>query len=603
MRTLKNRRRNKVTRKFRGGYIVRRNGKWISVDKSLKKGEKPKKPSDRVIAYRKAEIEVLDILAINCTSHDSNVCIRDEADSLIKVYESLCGAYAEQDDKEKYFLYLLEIKKKISEIIHLRVAESDGFTIKTDEDLDKKISHRNRIHYWSAIFTKIKREFDVIRQQRYDSMIGQVTGEYESLKIQTALNEGQCKLIKDAYEKTNALIKVLEDENRSLENEMNAPTIQMLRARNGEKKPLYEQATNPDLPRLRLRFPVVEKMYNKLGLEKTEAETEEEMHTRMIEESRKKTESEERRHAEQKAEEIRKKEKERKAKEDAIEAKRQKDIAAAALQRKKIEEGKEREKANKAALDAAAEANEASLDAAAEAESFIGPQPGKKTVTDVRRQQLQLIRQREQLQIEREGKMFSLDMPSMAKWQRINELKRDLPESTFKEKMIALDAQIEVLVFSDMDRTEMKVQVDKLLKHAELIIEHYELLQTTEDVKNQQTKEILMRYNSSLEKIELSESPLDEKNENMKKVISEWKPALKAATFFEKMNDIVNPELRTRLIILKGGVELEPSHLVGKGKIYNNLINDLIVTEPFDQPHVLLNIKIDEFITKWEAEK
>jgi hypothetical protein len=198
--------------------------------------------------------------------------------------------------------------------------------------------------------------------------------------------------------------------------------------------------------------------------------------------------------------------------------------------------------------------------------------------------------------------MFSLDMPSMAKWQRINELKRDLPESTFKEKMIALDAQIEVLVFSDMDRTEMKVQVDKLLKHAELIIEHYELLQTTEDVKNQQTKEILMRYNSSLEKIESSDSPLDEKNENMKKVISEWKPALKAATFFEKMNDIVNPELRTRLIILKGGLELEPSHLVGKGKIYNNLINDLIVTEPFDQPHVLLNIKIDEFITKWEAE-
>lgn len=599
MKTLRNRRRNKVTRKFRGGYIIRRNGKWISVDR-VKPGEKPKKPSERVTNYRKAETEVLDILAINCTSHDSNVCIRDQAASLINMYEELCSAYEQRADKESYFLYLLKIKTKISEIIDLRVAESDGFTIKTDEDLEKKISHRNRIHYWSVIFTQIKRAFDEIRQQRYDSMIAQVSGEYESLKVQTSLNEGQCKLIKDAYEKTNALIKVLEDEDRSLENVMNVPMIQMLKARNVEKQQLYEQAINPDLPRLRLRFTEVEQHFKKLGLEQKEAETEQEMQTRMIEESRKKTEIEERRHLEKKAEEAIRIERERKAREDAKESARQRDIAAASLRKGKSKAEKERERADREALDAAAAAAEKEA-----TETFIGPQnPGKKTLAHARIQQEQAYREREQMQREREDKIYSLDEQTMIKWQRINELKRDLPESIFREKMIALDSQIEVLVFSDMDRSEMKTQVDKLLKHADLIIEYYDLIKTiTRDVKNTETIEFLMKYKRSLEKIESSDSPLDEKNEKMELLITEWKLGIKTSILFEKMNAVLNPKLIIRLIALKRGVELEPSHLVGKGKIYNKLISDLIGMEPDDEPHVTLNSKVEDIITKWETLK
>lgn len=601
MKTLRNRRRNKVTRKCRGGYIVKRDGKWTSVDRPLKKGEKPKKPSERVINYRKAETEVLDILATTCTSNDSNVCIRDQADSLVKVYESLCGAYEQHADKERYFLYLLGIKTKISTIIDLRVQESDGFTIKTDEDLEKKISHRNRIQYWSIIFTQIKQAFDIIRQQRYDSMIAQVTGEYESLKLQTSLNEGQCKSIKDAYEKTNALIKVLEDEDRSMENEMNSPTIQMLTARNGEKQQLYEQATNPDLPRMRLRFTEVEQMYKKLGLEKQELETEQGIQTRMIEESRKQTEREEIRYAEQKAEETRKIAKARKDKEDAIEAARQRDIAAAALRKGKSKAEREREIADQAILDAAAADAQTQ---AASAETFIGPQnQGKKTLADVRRQQEQREKEIEQTYLDRESKIYSLDEQTVIKWQKINELKRDLPESLFKEKMFALDGQIEEFVFSDMDISEMKVQVDKLLQHSDLIIEQYDLLKTTEDVKNEQPKEIILKYNRSLERIESSDLPLDEKNAQMKLLLSDWKIGLKTTIFFEKMNEILNQELRVKLISLKGGVELEPPHLSKKGKIYNKIINDLIVMEPYDQPHVLLNSKVSEYISKWELDK
>jgi hypothetical protein len=604
MKTLKNRHRNKVTRKCRGGYIVKRDGKWTSVDRPSKKGEKLKKTSERVINYRKAETEVLDILATTCTSNDSNVCIRDQADSLVKVYESLCGAYEQHADKERYFLYLLGIKTKISTIIDLRVQESDGFTIKTDEDLEKKISHRNRIQYWSIIFTQIKQAFDIIRQQRYDSMIAQVTGEYESLKVQTSLNEEKCKLIKDSYEKTNALIKVLEDEDRSMENEINAPTIQMLIARNGEKQQLYEEATNPDLPRMRLRFTEVEQMYKKLGLEKQELETEQDIQTRMIEESRKQTEREEIRYAEQKTEETRKIAKARKERENAIEAARQRDIAAAALRKGKTKAEKEKEIADQALLNAAA----ADAKTQAAAETFVGPQnPGKKTLADLRRQQEQRDKERdkerEQMQEEKRERILLLDEQTLAKWERLNVLKGVVPESLFKEKIIALDEQIEDFVFSDMDSREMKVQVDNLLKYVDLIKEQEKLMYDSENTENKQIKETNMKWNTSLEEIGSSDIPIDEKNTKMEIIISEWKIALKTTIFFEKMNEILTQELRVKLISLKGGVELEPPHLSKKGKIYNNLINQLIETEPNDQPHVLLNSKVSEYIAKWELDK
>jgi len=252
MRTLKNRRRGKRTR--RGGLIEKRMNQWTNISEPSE--------TQAVNDYRRMEEETMRLLAYRCKSQNSNVCLRDEGDVLLAEYQKKCDAYQGYED-ETTFAELLSIKDTIGELIRLRVQDSGRFPVKLTDDAEqkrKRKAHRDRIDYWSAIYMGIKQIFDTVRQKRYETKIATFKKEYQSPKevldkeyesskaalnveyesLKDPLNDEEYKTIKDAYEQTAALIKILEKEDSLMGND-NEAVIAALKARNVLKQKSYEQ--------------------------------------------------------------------------------------------------------------------------------------------------------------------------------------------------------------------------------------------------------------------------------------------------------------------------------------------------------------------------
>lgn len=613
MRTLKNRRKGKRTR--RGGLIKKVKNEWTNVSE--------KSESQVVNDYRRMEEEIMRLLAKNCQSEDSNECLRDEPGVLLAEYQKKCDAYQGYEDTT--FSELLSIKDTIGELIRLRVQDSGRFPIKVDDE-QKRIrkAHRDRIDYWSIIYTGIKQIFDAVRQKRYDTKIAKVKEEYESLK--QLLDEPQCKSIKDAYEQTALLIKVLEKEDALMGNSNNS-VIASLKGRNEAKQELYDKAIQ--MPQRRAQFSVVEKKMKEFGLEEVEERTRQDSQSQMIKDSITRMDREQQRRMEQEEERVRREEKERMAKEVS----RQKTVAAQAEQSKK----KQKEAQEKQEIEAAIkDSHEREIMEKWKFLSSVSPlSMVSKESKDIMKQyddqikrilqnmfftQGEKIRQIKEITTRWEAfldeeaqkvktKKSAADRASTTvkevsnydsvndvyRWENIQDLIETLPDSELKQQLIEIDREIDALVNSEMDRVEMNKRVGQLMEQGELFIIRDELIKLTRQIHNTEERSSIMRSNRLLD--EIPDLPIDEKNMEMKKILSNWETKAAEANVIQAHRDKLPPELFQKILRLKEerkSIEPEDPRL----KIinmHNGLIDKMIYREPIDVG------RIAEQVVKWES--
>jgi len=624
MRTLKNRRRGKYTR---GGVIKKVDRIWTNVSE--------KSESQAVNDYRRMEEEMMRLLANNCVSTDSNVCLRDEGGVLLEEYQTKCDAYKGYED-ETTFSNLLAIKDKIGEIIRLRVQDGTRFPIKlteTEEEKKKRKAHRDRINYWSAIYTEIKKIFDTIREKRRVTMLADVKLEYESLKQQLPFDEAQCKSIKDAYEQTTVLISVLEKEDALLGNG-NEAIIALLKERNKVKKELYDLATNPELPQRRIQFAIADKKMKDMGLEDAEEKTRQDSQSRMIQESITIMDREQQRQFEQEEEKTRREEKERRAKEMEREAARQKAVEEKAAQAKKkqkeaqykteeeiaieeaIKDSHERKIIDKwkflasvtpfAMVSEEAKVKMKQYDAQLKEIVRLPKEEKMKQIEEITTiWEALLDEEAEKAKTKKSALDRSKDTPTEAsvkfnsvddvyRWDNIQDEIEVLPESELKQQLIDIDSQIDALVYSDMDRVEMNIQVKRLMDQGELLIKRNELIKLTRKIHDVEKREIIMRSNALLE--EIPDLPIDEKHAQMEKILLEWEEKTKEAITMQTHQERLPSELFEKLVYLKQkrkSIAPEDPRLKVIN-MHNGLIDKMIYREPLDIG------KIAEQLAKWE---
>jgi hypothetical protein len=620
MRTLRNRRIGKRTRK--GGLIKKRMNEWTNVSE--------KSESQVVNDYRRMEEEIMRLLAKNCQSEDSNECLRDESGVLLASYQEKCDAYRGYED-EPTFSELLSIKDTIGELIRLRVQDSGRFPVKlTDNEEQKRIrkAHRDRIYYWSIIYTGIKQIFDTVRQKRYDTKIAKVKEEYESLR--QLFDEPQCKSIKDAYEQTASLIKVLEKEDALMGNS-NESVIASLIARNEAKKELYDKAVQ--MPQRRAQFSLVEKKMKELGLEEVEEKTRQDSQSQMIKDSITRMDREQQRRLEQEEERVRREEKERIASEMAKEAAKQKMIVAQVEQsKKKQKEAQEKQEIEAAIKDSHEREiiekwnflSSVSPSAMVSKESKYVMKQYDDHIKRILQNSLLLqgekIRQIKEITTRWEAFLdaeaqktktkksaadrASATSPTVSKydsvnevyrWENIQDLIETLADSELKQQLSDIDSQIDALVNSEMDIDEMNKRVSPLMEQGELFIIRDELIKLTRKIHNTEERSSIMRSNRLLN--ELPDLPIDEKNVEMKKILSNWESKALEANAIQTHRDKLDPELFQRLVRLKEERKLiDPEDPRLKIiNMHNGLIDKMIYREPIDVK------RITEQIIKWES--
>jgi len=623
MRTLKNRHRGNRTRK--GGLIAKVKGVWTNVSG----------PSEtQVNEYRRMEEEIMRLLAKGCKSADSNECLRDEKDVLLEEYKKKCDAYTGYEDTAT-FDQLLSIKDTIGELIRLRVQDSFRFPVKlTDTEEQKRIrkKHRDRIDYWSTIYTSIKQIFDAIRQKQHFTRIATVKEEYDSIKAQLPFNEAQCKSIKEAYEKTTAMIAVLEKEDALIGNG-NEDVIVVLKARNATKQELYHAATNPELPQRRERFAVVERRFKELGLEDAEEKTRQDRQSQMIHDSIVRMDREQQRQVEQEAEKAKREEKRKIAKEMEKDAIKRRELATKTEKedRKRAQEIKNiRETAElKAAIQktqeeeiisnwkylssmtphAIPEIKEQLIMFDAQIKKIMTrglPREEEirqiKEITDT--WEAFLSEENEKLKKRKTAAQRAAELPTTTKldtveesyrWYDIQDQIEVLPESELKTQLIDIDSQIDALVYSSMDRVEMNIHVKRLMDKGEILINRNELIKETKKIYDIEERAVLMRNNSLLDTI--PDFPIDEKHQQMKKIIEEWKEQVTEAHVMQTHREKLPPELLQQLVHLKEErkliVPLDPRLKIIN--MHNGLIDKFIYKEPVDIG------KIEDQIAKWKA--
>jgi hypothetical protein len=620
MRTLRNRRRGKATK--RGGYIVKVDGVWTN--------RSEKSDTQAVNDYRRMEEETMRVLAKDCKSADSDVCLRDEGHLLIEEYQKKCDAYQGYED-DTTFSELLAIKDTIGELIRLRVQDSSRFPVKlTATEKEKKIrkAHRDRITYWSTIYTAIKKLFDAIRERRHDSMIAPIKEDYERLKTQLPLDEAQCKSIKDAYEQTSSLIVVLEKEDALMGNG-NEDVIAALKVRNVAKKEWYDIATNPELPDIRKRFAAAHQKYKDLGLEDVEEKTRQERQSQMLKDSILRMDREAQRQLEEETEKAKREAKEKRAKEMVKEAAKQKEEAIRAEHAERLRSQKIKHSHEEAELEAAIQkTREEEIIGNWKHLSFMIPH----AITDIKDKLIMFDTQIQKIMnsgLKREEKLRRIKeitntweaflseendkikrrktasqraeaKPSEAtkldtvedvyRWDDIQDQIDVLPDSELKTQLIDIDSQINALVYSSTDSVEMNVHVKRLMDKGELLIQRDELIKETKKIHDVEERANLMRNNSLLDAPDL---PV----EQMKKIIAEWKEQVTEAHVMQTHREKLPSELFQQLVHLKEEKKLidplDPRLKVMN--MHNGLIDKLIYKEPPDIG------RIADHITKWSA--
>jgi hypothetical protein len=615
MRTLKNRRKGKRTR--RGGLIKKVKNEWTNVSGPSE--------TQAVNEYRRMEEETMRLLAAGCQSEDSNECLRDEPGVLLAAYQEKCDAYQGHED-ETTFSHLLSIKDTIGELIRLRVQDSGRFPVKLTDDSEqkrKRKAHRDRIDYWSTIYIGIKQIFDTVRQKRYDTRIANVKEEYERLK--DLLDESQCKSIKDAYEQTAELIKVLEKEDVLMGNS-NEAVIALLKARNTSKQELYEKASQ--MPQRRAQFSVVEKKMKELGLEEVEERTKQDRQSQMIKDSITRMDREQQRRMEQEEERVRREEKERIANEMAKEAARQKILAAQANQSKQRQKEAQEKQAVELAIQKAKEEEilgKWKFLASVSPFAMVSPEVKDKMkqydeqikrilqtrFTEEKIQPIKEITTRweELLDEEAKTKKSAADraaaepteasrklesVEDVYQWHNIQDAIEVLPESELKTQLMEIDTQIDAMVYSSMDRIEMNARVKRLMDKGELLIERQELIKNTRQIHDPAERAALMRNNRVLDRI--PELPIDEKHEQMKTIMTDWKEKIIEAHAMQNHREKLPPELFQRLVRLKEERKgTDPSDPRLKTiNMHNGLLDKMIYKEPLQLK------RIEEQIAKWE---
>ena len=617
MRTLKNRHRGNRTR--RGGLITKVKGIWTNVSG----------PSEtQVNEYRRMEEEIMRLLAKGCKSVDSNECLRDEKEVLLEEYQKKCDAYKGYEDTTT-FSQLLSIKDTIGELIRLRVQDSFRFPVKlTDTEEQKKIrkKHRDRIDYWSTIYTSVKQIFDTIRQKQHDTRIATVKEEYDSLKAQLPFNEAQCKSIKEAYEKTTAMIAVLEKEDAMIGNG-NEDVIVALRGRNAAKQELYHAATHPELPQRRARFAVVERKFKELGLEDAEEKTRLDSQSQMIHDSIVRMDREQQRQVEQ----AQREEKGKRAKEMEKDATKRRELATKTEQEDRKNAQKIKDARDAAALEEAyqktreeeiisnwkylssmtphaiPEIKEQLIMFDAQIKKIMTrglPRQDEirqiKEITDT--WEAFLSEENEKIKKRKTAAQRAAESPTTTKLDTVEEVHRwndiqdqidVLPESELKTQLIDIDTQIEDLVYSSMDRVEMNIHVKRLMNKGEVLIQRNELINETKKIHDIEERAVLMKNNSLLDDIDL---PVDEKYQQMKTIMAEWKEQVTEAHVMQTHKEKLPDELFQKLVHLKEERKLiDP--LDPRLKIinmHNGLIDKFIYKDPIDIG------KIENQIAKWK---
>jgi len=625
MRTLRNRRRGKRTRK--GGLIKKVQNEWTNVSGPSE--------TQAVNEYRRMEEETMRLLASGCQSKDSNECLRDESGVLLAEYQKKCDAYQGYED-ETTFSELLTIKDTIGELIRLRVQDSGRFPVKLTDDGEqkrKRKAHRDRIHYWSIIYTSMKQIFDTVRQKRYDTRMRTIkkdyespeealSGEYERLK--DPLNDEQYKIIKDAYEQTVSLITMLEKEDSLMGND-NTDVIAALKARNVSKQELYEKAI--EFPQRNARRIEIEREMKKI----------EELEERKMEELRLKIkelrfeEEEERQRQDREAQMITEsistmdREQQRQLKEE--EAKEQLRRKSQSVQAKKaaealaveqaIQKSKEEEIMGKlkflSSVSPLAMVSKESKDKMKQYDDQIKRILQNNLLKGEKLRQIKEITTRWKALLdeesERKAKKSATERaiatsPSVSKydsvndvyrWENIQDLIETLQDSELKQKLTNIDLQIDGLVNSEMDRVEMNQRVSLLMEQGELFILRDELIKSTRQIHDSEERASIMRSNLLLN--ELPELPIEEKNVEMKKILSEWESKASEANVMQTHRENLPPKLFQRLVRLKEERKLidpEDPHLKIVN-MHNGLIDKMIYREHQDIR------RIEEQIVKWES--
>jgi len=624
MRTLRNRRRGKRTR--RGGLIKKVQNEWTNVSVPSE--------TQAVNEYRRMEEEIMRLLASGCQSKYSNECLRNEGGVLLAAYQAKCDAYQGYED-ETTFSKLLSIKDTVGELIRLRVQDSGRFPVKLTDDAEqkrKRKAHRDRIHYWSIIYTGMKQIFDTVRQKRYDTRMRTVKKEYESPKevfsdeyesLKDPLNDEQYKIIKDAYEQTASLITMLEKEDSLMGND-NTDAIAALKARNVSKQELYEKAI--EFPQRNARRIEIEREMKKI----------EELEERKMEELRLKIkelrfeEEEEGQRQDREAQMITEsittmdKEQQRQLKEE--EAKEQLRRKAQTVQAQKaaealaveqaIQKSKEEEIMGKwkflSSISPFAMVSKESKALMKQYDDHIKRILQNSFTQEEKLRQIKEITTTWEALLDEEAKKPKKSAteraiatsPSVSKydsvndvyrWENIQDLIETLPDSELKQKLTNIDSQIEELVNSEMDRVEMNQHVSLLMEQGELFILRDELIKSTRQIHDLEERASIMRSDRLLN--ELPELPIDEKNVEMKKILSEWESKAAEANVMQTHRENLPPELFQRLVRLKEERKLidpEDPHLKIVN-MHNGLIDKMIYRKPPDIR------RIEEQIVKWES--
>jgi hypothetical protein len=634
MRTLRNRRRGKRTR--RGGLIKKVQNEWTNVSGPSE--------TQAVNDYRRMEEETMRLLASGCQSKDSNECLRDEGDVLLKAYQAKCDAYQGYED-ETTFSELLSIKDTIGELIRLRVQDSGRFPVKLTDDAEqrrKRKAHRDRIQYWSIIYSGIKKIFDTVRQKRYDTKIATyqspkevldkeyesskaaLNGEYESLK--DPLSDEQYKTIKDAYEQTASLITMLEKED-SLMGNGNEAAIAALKARNVSKQESYEQtigflqrkARRVDLERemeqVRVEYERKmeqlglkdERKIKELRLEEEEERQRQEREAHMITESISTMDKEQQR---QLKEEEAKEAAEAAAKEaaEAAEAARANQAAEKLAVEQAIQKSKEEEIMGQwnflASISPDAMVSQEATDVMKQYDDHIKQLVQKGFTQENIRQIKEIITTWESfLDSENEKKKATKSPANRAaasvrseasirldavidayKWDDIHELAERLPKtSLLKQQLTEIDFQIDALVSpSGPEIGEMNERVSLLIEKGELLIIRDEMIKLTKKIHSQEEQRVLMRSNRLFD--EIPDLPIHEKNVEMKRILSEWETKAVEANIIQTHRENLPPELFQRLIRLKEAKKvIDPEDPRLKViNMHNGLIDKMIYKEPPD---------------------
>lgn len=636
MRTLRNRRKGKRTR--RGGLIKKVKNEWTNVSGLSE--------TQAVNEYRRMEEEIMRLLASGCQSEDSNECIRDESGILLAEYQKKCDAYQGYED-DTTFSKLLSIKDTVGELIRLRVQDSGRFPVKLTDDAEqkrKRKAHRDRIHYWSIIYTGMKQIFDTVRQKRYDTRLRTVKKEYESPKevkespkealsgeyesLKDPLNDEQYKSIKDAYEQTASLITMLEKEDSLMGND-NTDAIAALKARNVSKQELYEKAI--EFPQRNSRRIEVEREMKKieeleeikmeeLRLKMKELRFEEEEIQRQDREAQMITESistMDREQQRQLKEEEAKEETRRKA--QAVQAQKAAEALAVeqAIQKSKEEilgkwnflssisphamvskEAKDKMKQYddqiKRILQNTFTQGEKLLqikEITTTWEALLDEENEKKKTT-----KSPVERALERADFVPSEASIRLDAVDDAyRWDNIHDLIEKLPESLLKQQLTEIDEQIEALVIpSGPEIGEMNKRVNLLMEKGELLIIRDEMIKLTRKIHDPEERIALMRSNSLLD--EIPDLPIDQKQVEMKRILSNWETKAVEANIIQTHRENLPQELFERLIRLKEAKKtMDPEDERLKIiNMHNGLIDKLIYKEP---PQIT---RISEQIEKWE---